>query len=99
VGYTDDFNQPQVISKTLTVEVMEAAPVDMPPEETGDGEPPSGPGGPATNNQSWRQQLWRFILGMIGLSSGPLEPAAPPAAGDGMISPESLPPGPGLALP
>jgi hypothetical protein len=99
VGYTDDFNQPQVISKTLTVDVLESAPVDVPPEGAGGSEPPSDSGGPPPVGETWRQQLWRFILGMIGLSSGPLEPAASAPVGDGMIPPDNISPGPGLAVP
>lgn len=72
VAYTDDFNQPQVITKTLELEVMDMP--EMPPEGEGfpGGEmPPEEMPEPA---ESWRTKLWRFLLGMVGLSSGPAAP-------------------------
>lgn len=67
VDYTDDFNQPQVISKTLTVEVLESylpePGVDGEEGLPGENEPPSQ--GPET---IW-QLIWRFILGLLGLDS------------------------------
>lgn len=77
VSYTDDFNQPQVITRTLSVEVMEmeAPPFEEePPIDPGMGGPgePIDPGmGNGGGNETWRQKAWRFILGLIGLSSGP----------------------------
>ncbi len=95
VAYTDDFNQPQVITKTLELEVMPMP--ELPPEgEPGmDGEMPPEvmPEAP----ESWRTKLWRFFLGMVGLSSGPVTPAGDsgmppfgpemPPADDGNIVP------------
>lgn len=73
VGYTDDFSQPQVISKTITVEVFEA-PIIEPefPGEDGGGviEPPIDTGG----SETLGQKLWRLILGLVGLSSSRPEP-------------------------
>ncbi|MBN2146908.1 MAG: IPT/TIG domain-containing protein [Anaerolineales bacterium] len=64
VDYTDDFNQPQVISRTLTLEVMEG----FIPEQGGmDGEIPIEPEPPAP--ETFWQKLWRFILGLLGLDS------------------------------
>jgi hypothetical protein len=90
VSYTDDFNQPQVITHTLELEVMEMP--EMPPEmgEPGMGEVP--PEGIPVVQESWRTKLWRFLLGMSGLSSGPLfsgvdggmmpvDPGFPPGSG------------------
>ncbi len=79
VGYTDDFNQSQSITRTLTVEVMDAPIFEEPPidPETGEpidpGFPPEEPlpGNGGGSGETWRQRLWRFILGLFGLSSGP----------------------------
>lgn len=78
VGYTDDFNQAQAISKTLTVEVLDAPIFEEPTDpglEGGEGgggvfEPPIDQGTPET----LAQKLWRFIKGMLGLSSGRPQP-------------------------
>ena len=68
VDYTDDFNQYQVISKTITVEVMAM--------EYSEGEP--GTEGfeplPLEEPETFWQMLWRFILGLLGLDSGIVEP-------------------------
>lgn len=93
VSYTDDFNQAQVITRTLSVEVMEmeAPPFEEePPIDPGTGGPagPVDPGmgeGPA--NETWRQKAWRFILGLVGLSSAPRSDA--PAGG---MPPGGFPP-------
>lgn len=72
VNYTDDFNQPQVVTQTLTVEVMDA-PVFEPGMEEGGFEPP-----PVVEPQpetTW-QKIKRFLLGLIGLSSGVPQPPA-----------------------
>jgi hypothetical protein len=91
VSYTDDFNQPQVITQSLQLEVMEMP--EMPPEmgEPGMGEIP--PEGMPVVHESWRTKLWRFLLGMIGLSSGPLS-----SGGEGGMMPvePGFPPGGGM---
>ncbi len=74
IAYTDDFNQPQLITRTLELEVMEMP--ELPPDmgEPGMEEiPPEGM--PPAAAESWRTKLWRFLLGMLGLSSGPTTPA------------------------
>lgn len=72
VSYTNDFNQPAVITDTISIEVLE--PVPMEPVDPGlgpdglpiDGEiPPDGGGG----EESLGQRIWRFILGLFGLGS------------------------------
>ena len=107
VSYTDDFNQPQVITKTLTVEVMEAPPVEEPPTDPGMGGP-GGPGGepggpfPGAGNETWRQKIWRFMLGMIGLSSAPQSNDPGMFPGEGIPPVEGVPPGmpgPGISVP
>lgn len=90
VNYTDDFNQPQQISETLAVEVMEAPPMEPgmegPPGE-GPGISPGGmpgesPGGfetPAGPESFW-QKVVRFLRGLVGLDSGR---SSSPPAGEG----------------
>jgi uncharacterized repeat protein (TIGR01451 family) len=89
VTYTDDFNQPAVLTNTLTIDVMEEevfAPVD-PGLEGGEGMgeemPPEGGAGQET---VW-QRVMRFFRGLFGLDS------APPQGGSEMpMGPEELPP-------
>lgn len=71
VNYTDDFNQPQQVTQTLTVEVMEAPPMEPGPGEGFPGEP--GFEQPPTQETLW-QKIVRFLRGLIGLDSGQLEP-------------------------
>ena len=68
VDYTDDFNQSQRITQTLTVEVIEAPPID--PGFPGEGpiEPP-----PPPEESAW-QRFVRFVRGLLGLDSGPTDP-------------------------
>jgi hypothetical protein len=80
VTYTDDFNQPQVITRTLDVEVQEGGP--MVPEGMPGGTPGAyvpgmdkgGQGGaviePLAPETFWQKAL-RFIKGLIGLDSAP----------------------------
>ncbi len=73
VDYTDDFNQRQVITDVISLEVMESFFVEgpeMPPEGF---EPPTAEPQPETLGQ----KIWRVILGLLGLSSGRPEPAQP----------------------
>ena len=66
INYTDDFNQPQTITATLDVEVMEAPPIDP-------GFPPDGgPIDPGIPNpqESFTDMLVRFLKGLLGLGSG-----------------------------
>lgn len=73
VNYIDDFSQPQVLTKTLTINVIEAPifeePIDGFPEEPF----PEVVEQPETVGQ----KVWRFILGLLGLSSGLPQPAQP----------------------
>ena len=66
VDYTDDFNQPQVISKTITVEVMEGFLPDSGGPYPVPGEGDSG-GPPIQQPETFWQKVVRFIRGMIGL--------------------------------
>ncbi|MCS6993548.1 MAG: IPT/TIG domain-containing protein [Anaerolineales bacterium] len=77
IEYTDDFNQPRTIVKTLTLDVLE-----MPMEPTPDPNMPGGgeyplPGG----EETFWQKAWRFLLGLFGLDSGTpqQQPIQPPS--------------------
>lgn len=65
LDYTDDFNQLQTVSKTLTLEVMEG--YIPPPEGEGEG---GFPIEPVDTPETFWQKVWRFILGLLGLDSG-----------------------------
>lgn len=70
IDYTNDFNQSQAITKTLSVEVVEQ-PIIEPPingGQNGGGEfiPPAP--------ETFLQKIWRLILGLIGLDSGVATP-------------------------
>ncbi len=80
IDYTDDFNQPRTITKTLTLDVieMEEMPVDPNFPEGGGG----GGGGegfpPVEQEETFLQKAWRFVLGLFGLDSGqPVEQPVP----------------------
>jgi len=65
IDYTNDFNQPQVITKTLTVDVIEQ-PIIEPPVDGGQN------GGPIVTppvEETFLQKVWRFVLGLLGLDS------------------------------
>jgi hypothetical protein len=91
VNYTDDFGQAKVITQTLDIEVMPAQvfeePTDFPPEDF----PP-----PEPEPETTLQKAWRFVLGLIGLSSG-----VPQPQDGGFGGPEGFPPGgdPGFVPP
>ncbi len=60
IHYLDDFNQPQVLTQTLSLDVMEAPQID-PNQPTGPTEPePSG---------SFLDSVGRFFMGLLGLGS------------------------------
>jgi hypothetical protein len=70
IDYTNDFNQPQIISKTISVDVIDQ-PIIEPPIDGGQ------EGGIDVNppiQESFLQRVWRFILGLIGLDSGASTP-------------------------
>jgi hypothetical protein len=68
IDYTDDFNQSQTISQTISIEVMEPF---MPEPGEGEWEEPGGFEPFPAPNETLTQKLWRFIKGLLGLSSGP----------------------------
>lgn len=84
IEYTDDFNQSQTLTRTLTVDVMEA-PV-MPPGEGGMPEPPM------PEPETFLQKVWRFLRGLFGLDSGPSTPAGPSEMPPGELPPPEVRP-------
>jgi hypothetical protein len=70
VDYVDDFNEPQVIQQTLTLEVIEAEPI---PEDFGGGGGVVVEPDVAQPENFWDQVL-RFLRGLLGLDSSPVEP-------------------------
>jgi hypothetical protein len=69
IDYTDDFNAPQTIKKTLEVEVAEGAPegpITGPSMEGGGG---GGGEMPVITQETPLQKAWRFVLGLLGLDS------------------------------
>ncbi len=89
IEYTDDFNQPQAITKTLTVNVMEGSIMPTPDPNNPEG---GNSGFPVTQESTWHK-IWRFILGLFGLDSSapstspnnpaPTEPPVIPIKGGG----------------
>ena len=66
VSYTDDFNQPRIISQTLVIEV-----IDIPtPEVPSEGEFPPDGYQPVEPETLW-QKIVRFFKGLFGLDSAP----------------------------
>ncbi|TAK12940.1 MAG: hypothetical protein EPO32_06980 [Anaerolineae bacterium] len=76
VDYTDDFNDPQTITRTMDI-VVEPAPTYYGPPE---GYPTDGGYTPPASDESFLQKVWRFFLGLLGLDSAP-------ATDDGTSSP------------
>jgi hypothetical protein len=66
IDYTNDFNQLQVITKTLSVDVEEQPIIESP---TG-GSQNGGTDVISPTPETFLQKVWRFILGLIGLDSG-----------------------------
>jgi hypothetical protein len=66
IDYTNDFNQPQVITKTLSVDVMDQ-PIIEPSIDNGQN---GSNDGIPTQPETFLQKVWRFILGLVGLDSG-----------------------------
>jgi hypothetical protein len=66
IDYTNDFNQSLVITKTLSVDVLESMIIEP-------GNPGEENGGAVVTPQvpeTFWQKIWRFFLGLIGLDSG-----------------------------
>lgn len=72
VEYTDDFNDPQRLTRTMDIRVEAGQPYYPPPDG---GYPPVDPGdgGSGEAGGGFWQGVWRFILGLLGLDSGASE--------------------------
>jgi len=66
IDYTNDFNEREVISETLTVDVIEQPVIEPPVDGGQNGNSIVIPSQPET----FLQKVWRIILGLIGLDSG-----------------------------
>jgi len=64
IKYTDDFQQPGLIEKTLSVNVIEAF---IPPDNFG---PDGGEIPPPVEEPSFLDSLWKAFLGFLGISGG-----------------------------
>ncbi len=89
IDYTDDFNQPQVITDTLSVDVQEMSVIEPLPGEGGI----QGEGFPtAPQPETFWQKVIRVFKGLFGLDSG--TPTPPPGEGPPVeVTPEGVPPG------
>lgn len=95
ISYTDDFGQPQVITQTLDIEVMPPMIIEEPTEGFPEEVPP-----PEPEPETVAQKIWRFLLGLIGLSSGSSQPQSDMPGGD--MGPGGFDPGmgdPGIDAP
>ena len=97
VDYTDDFNQPQTISRTIPVEILEAPIFEEPPVD-GNGDPGMGIP-PAIESETFWQKVLRFVRGLIGLDSGVPQPGIPGEMPGGESPFESPAPLPGVSGP
>jgi hypothetical protein len=70
IEYTDDFNQPRTVTKTLDVSVEEGF-IDP------DMEGMEGTETFVETEESFLQKVWRFALGVLGLDSNPSSNGAP----------------------
>lgn len=66
IDYTNDFNQSQVITQTLTVDVIDQPIFEAPI----DGSQNNGTEVIPQTSETFLHKVWRFVLGLIGLDSG-----------------------------
>lgn len=85
IDYTDDFNQAQVISRTLTVNVEEM----LMPEPDAEGGLPGEYPIPAVE-ETFLQKVLRFFKGLLGLDSG-LPTPVPGEFPPGELPPDAVP--------
>jgi hypothetical protein len=96
IDYTDDFNQSQVITKTLQVMVEDMPIMEPVPGENGmplDGGFP----GPVLEDETVWQKVVRFLRGLVGLDSA--KPAQPGEIFPGEIMPDQEVPFPAGNMP
>jgi hypothetical protein len=89
IDYTDDFSQPQTVTRSIEVDILDQPPIDIPPEGYPGGENGEFPGGetpPEGGNETLWQKIVRFFRGLFGLDSAATTPEPPI---------EGLPPGEG----
>ncbi len=87
INYTDDFNQPRQITQTISIEVLEGAPII--PEGPGGEIPGDGSGVPPVMEETFWQKVLRFLKGLVGLDSAQPQPSL--NAGDGLNGPFESP--------
>jgi hypothetical protein len=92
IEYTDDFNQPRTVIRTLNVTVEESF-IEATPDPTVEGV--KGVENSVASNESFLHKAWRFALGLFGLDSAP--PVNDVPAGDPALQemPVPLPAGSG----
>ena len=91
IDYTDDFNQSQVITKTMQIMVEDMSVMEPIPGEDGmpvDGGSPL----PTPQDETFWQKVLRFLRGLVGLDSG--LPSQPGEVLPGEITPDQGVPGP-----
>lgn len=88
VDYTDDFNQPQVITATLTLEVLESGPGGEPGGPDGGGFPIEPP---VEQPETAGEMFLRFLSGFFGLDSARPQPTVFPNGGLQEVPVEPLP--------
>ncbi len=72
VNYLDSFQQPQVLTQTLTVEV-EAVSLEEGNNNAPGNRRPAGQGEANTGELTFGQRVWRAVLGFLGLGTTPPE--------------------------
>lgn len=83
IDYTDDFNQPRQVIKTLSVDVLEFTEPTFEPDPNN-----PDPGVVPEEPETLWQKIWRIIMGLLGLDSGKTQTTTDPS----MIAPsESVP--------
>jgi hypothetical protein len=101
IDYTDDFNQSQVITKTLSVEIQDAPVVEPPPDGSGvpgEGIPGEGTGFPSQPETSWQKTV-RLLKGLFGLDSAQPAQEFPGEFPPVEVPQEEIPPGKPIPLP
>lgn len=84
IEYTDDFNQAQIITRTLTAQVQEPPAVNP---GMGNGEAPVAP---VVQPETFFEKVWRALRGLLGLDSARSTPGETTPA-KGQPNPETQP--------